>query len=250
MAGHSKWAQIKHKKAKEDAKRGKIFSKLTRAIMVAARQGGGNPETNPQLANAIEKAKQYNLPQENIERAIKRATGELGAENYEQIIYEGYAPGGVAVMVEAMTDNRNRTAADIRHIFSKHGGNLSESGSVAWMFEKKGVISFLKEKVNVDDLLAVALEAGAEDLQEDESFVNVITNPKDFGDVKEALENAGFQFERAEITMNPTTTVKIEDKETAKKVLRLIEALEDHDDVQEVYSNFDIEESLIEEIEA
>lgn len=249
MAGHSKWAQIKHKKAKEDAKRGKIFSKLTRAIIVAAKQGGGNPDTNPQLANAIEKAKQYNLPQENIERAIKKATGELGAENYEQIVYEGYGPGGVAIMVEAMTDNRNRTAADIRHIFSKHGGNLSETGSVAWMFEKKGIISFLRSKIDEDELLSAALEAGAEDMEEDESFVNIITNPKSFGEVKEALEKAGYQYERAEITMNPTTTVKIEDRETARKVLRLIEALEDHDDVQEVYSNFDIEESLLEELE-
>lgn len=249
MAGHSKWAQIKHKKAKEDAKRGKIFSKLTRAIIVAAKQGGGNPDTNPQLANAIEKAKQYNLPQENIERAIKKATGELGAENYEQIVYEGYGPGGVAIMVETMTDNRNRTAADIRHIFSKHGGNLSETGSVAWMFEKKGIISFLRSKIDEDELLSAALEAGAEDMEEDESFVNIITNPKSFGEVKEALEKAGYQYERAEITMNPTTTVKIEDRETARKVLRLIEALEDHDDVQEVYSNFDIEESLLEELE-
>ncbi|MCX7832476.1 MAG: YebC/PmpR family DNA-binding transcriptional regulator [Actinobacteria bacterium] len=240
---------MKHKKAKEDAKRGKIFSKLTRAIIVAAKQGGGNPETNPQLANAIEKAKQFNLPQENIERAIKKATGELGSENYEQIVYEGYAPGGVAVMVEAMTDNRNRTAADIRHIFSKHGGNLSETGSVSWMFEKKGIVSFLKEEVNEEELLMDALEAGAEDLEEDESFVNVITSPKNFNQVKEALQQKQYRFERAEITMNPTSTVKIEDKETAKKVLRLIEALEDHDDVQEVYSNFDIEESILEELE-
>lgn len=248
MAGHSKWAQIKHKKAKEDAKKGKIFSKLTRAIIVAVKQGGGNPETNPQLANAIEKAKEYNLPQENIERAIKRATGEIGAENYEQIVYEGYAPGGVAVMVEAMTDNRNRTAAEIRHIFSKHGGNLSETGSVSWMFEKKGVISFLREKIDEEELLSAALEAGAEDMEEDESFVNIITSPKNFREVKEALEKAGYSYERAEITMNPTTTVKVEDRETAKKVLKLIEALEDHDDVQEVYSNFDISESLLDEI--
>ncbi|MCX7832245.1 MAG: YebC/PmpR family DNA-binding transcriptional regulator [Actinobacteria bacterium] len=249
MAGHSKWAQIKHKKAKEDAKRGKIFSKLTRAIIVAAKQGGGNPETNPQLANAIEKAKQFNLPQENIERAIKKATGELGSENYEQIVYEGYAPGGVAVMVETMTDNRNRTAADIRHIFSKHGGNLSETGSVSWMFEKKGIISFLKEKVNEEELLMDALEAGAEDLEEDESFVNVITSPKNFNQVKEVLKSKNYKFERAEITMTPTSTVRIEDKETAKKIIRLIEALEDHDDVQEVYSNFDIKESILDELE-
>lgn len=249
MAGHSKWAQIKHKKAKEDAKRGKIFSKLTRAIYVAAKQGGGNPETNSQLANAIEKAKQFNLPQENIERAIKKATGELSTENYEQIVYEGYAPGGVAVMVEAMTDNRNRTAADIRHIFSKHGGNLSETGSVSWMFEKKGIISFLKEKVNEEELLMDALEAGAEDLEEDESFVNVITSPKNFNQVKEVLKSKNYKFERAEITMTPTSTVRIEDKETAKKVIRLIEALEDHDDVQEVYSNFDIKESILDELE-
>jgi YebC/PmpR family DNA-binding regulatory protein len=249
MAGHSKWAQIKHKKAKEDAKKGKIFSKLTRAIIVAARQGGGNPETNPALANAIEKAKEYNLPQENIERAIKKATGELGAENYEQIVYEGYAPGGIAVMVEAMTDNRNRTAADVRHIFSKHGGNLSETGSVAWIFEKKGVISFLKTNVNEEELLNLALEVGADDVEEDESYLNVITDPKRFGEVKETFDKAGLKYERAEITMNPTTTVRIDDKETAKKVLRLIEALEDHDDVQDVYANFDIPEQLLEEIE-
>lgn len=249
MAGHSKWAQIKHKKAKEDVKKGKIFSKLTRAIIVAAKQGGGNPETNPALANAIEKAKEYNLPQENIERAIKKATGELGAENYEEIIYEGYAPGGVAVLVEAMTDNRNRTAADVRHIFSKHGGNLSETGSVAWIFEKKGVISFLREKVNEDEILNVALEFGVEDLEEDESYLNVLTDPKSFREIKDAFDKAGLKYERAEITLNPTTTVVIEDKETARKVLRLIDALEDHDDVQEVYANFDIPESILEELE-
>lgn len=249
MAGHSKWAQIKHKKAKEDAKRGKLFSKLTRSIMIAARQGGGNPETNPALANAIEKAKSYNLPQENIERAIKKATGELGAENYEQIIYEGYAPGGVAVMVEAMTDNRNRTASEIRHLFTKHNGNLGETGCVSWMFERKGVISVPKTSVDEESLFETAIEAGAEDIQDDESYFSIITDPDSFRQVKAELEKRGVPYETAQITMNPTSTVKIETVEQAKKVLRLIEALEEHDDVQEVYANFDIPESILEELE-
>lgn len=249
MAGHSKWAQIKHKKAREDAKRGKLFSKLTRSIIVAARQGGGNPETNPALAAAIERARAYNLPQENIERAIKKATGELGAENYEHIIYEGYAPGGVAVMVEAMTDNRNRTASEIRHLFSKFNGNLGESGCVSWMFEKKGVISVPKDRIDEESLFEIAIEAGAEDIQDDESYFSVITDPDNFHMVKSELEQKNIYFETARITMNPTSTVRIDTVEQAKKVLRLIEALEEHDDVQEVYANFDIPESVLEEIE-
>ncbi len=247
MAGHSKWAQIKHKKAREDAKRGKIFSKLLRAIMVAAKQGGGNPDTNVQLARAIEKAKEYNVPQENIERAIKRGTGELsGSEQIEQIFYEGYAPGGVALIVEAMTDNRNRTAAEIRNIFSRHGGHLGETGCVSWIFERKGLISVEKsENVDEEELFNIALEAGAEDMNIEENYYEILTTPENFKQVKEALEKKGIAFASADVTMFPKTTVKVTD-EDAKKVLRLVEALEEHDDVQEVYANFDISEEVLE----
>lgn len=250
MAGHSKWAQIKHKKAKEDAKRGKIFSKLTRAIMVAAKQGGGNPDTNPALANAIEKAKEYNLPQENIERAIKRATGELGGIAYEKVIYEGYGPGGVAIMVEVMTDNRNRTAAEMRHIFSRHGGNLGEFGCVAWMFEKRGVIYVSKDEVDEDTLLQLVLDAGAEDLQSSDGSFQILVDPERFNEVKEAIENSNVKIESSGITMHPKNVVKVVEKDVARKVLRLMDELEDHDDVQEVYSNFDIPDEIIEEAES
>lgn len=250
MSGHSKWAQIKHKKAKEDARRGKIFSKLTRAIMVAARQGGGNPETNQALANAVEKAKEYNLPQENIDRAIKRATGELEGVTYEEITYEGYGPGGVAVMVEVMTDNRNRTAAEMRRIFSKHGGNLGESGCVTWMFEKKGVIYILKEKVDEDTLLKVVIGSGADDLQTSDESYQILSSPNKFREVKQAIVNSNIMIEDARITMHPKNIVRVIEIGVAKKVLRFMDELEEHDDVQDVYANFDIPGEVIEEIEA
>ena len=246
MSGHSKWSQIKHKKAKTDAARGKAFSKVTRLITVAARQGGGNPETNASLRIAIQKAREMNMPQENIEKAIKRGTGELEGVNYEEVIYEGYAPGGVAVMVEATTDNRNRTTAEIRHIFSRRGGTLAESGSVSWIFERKGLISFEKEDVDEEELMMVAIEAGAEDIEEGESTIDVIT-PSDFDRVREAIEHAGIPYVLAQVTMLPKTRVNLEGK-TAQQVLELIDALEEHDDVQEVYSNFEIADEILESL--
>ncbi|MBC7218278.1 MAG: YebC/PmpR family DNA-binding transcriptional regulator [Candidatus Caldatribacterium sp.] len=249
MSGHSKWAQIKHKKAKTDLERGKAFSKLIRLITVAARQGGGNPENNPRLRLAIQKAREMNMPQENIEKAIKKGTGELEGVAYEEIIYEGYGPGGVAIMVEATTDNRNRTTAEIRHLFSKHGGNLGETGCVSWVFERKGLISFEKGKVDEEEVMAVAIDAGAEDIRSTETTIDVITVPEDFEKVKEAIERSGLQYAVAQVTMVPKTTVSVEGKQ-AQQVLSLIEALEDHDDVQEVYANFDIADELLESLKS
>lgn len=249
MSGHSKWAQIKHKKAKTDLERGKAFSKLIRLITVAARQGGGNPETNPRLRLAIQKAKEMNMPQENIEKAIKKGTGELEGVAYEEIVYEGYGPGGVAIMVEATTDNRNRTTAEIRHLFSKHGGNLGETGCVSWVFERKGLISFEKGKVDEEEIMAVAIDAGAEDIRSTETTIDVITAPENFEEVKEAIDRRGLQYAVAQITMVPKTTVSVEGKQ-AQQVLSLIEALEDHDDVQEVYANFDIADELLESLKS
>lgn len=249
MSGHSKWAQIKHKKAKTDLERGKAFSKLIRLITVAARQGGGNPENNPRLRLAIQKAREMNMPQENIEKAIKKGTGELEGVAYEEIIYEGYGPGGVAIMVEATTDNRNRTTAEIRHLFSKHGGNLGETGCVSWVFERKGLISFEKGKVDEEEVMAVAIDAGAEDIRSTETTIDVITAPEDFDRVKEAIERSGLQYAVAQVTMVPKTTVSVEGKQ-AQQVLSLIEALEDHDDVQEVYANFDIADELLESLKS
>jgi|UniRef100_A0A7V4DEL7 YebC/PmpR family DNA-binding regulatory protein len=249
MSGHSKWAQIKHKKAKTDLERGKAFSKLIRLITVAARQGGGNPENNPRLRLAIQKAREMNMPQENIEKAIKKGTGELEGVAYEEIVYEGYGPGGVAIMVEATTDNRNRTTAEIRHLFSKHGGSLGETGCVSWVFERKGLISFERNKVDEETVMAVAIDAGAEDIRSTETTLDVITTPEDFERVKEAIERSGLQYAVAQVTMVPKTTVSVEGKQ-AQQVLSLIEALEDHDDVQEVYANFDIADELLESLKS
>ncbi|MBP9016100.1 MAG: YebC/PmpR family DNA-binding transcriptional regulator [Candidatus Atribacteria bacterium] len=248
MSGHSKWAQIKHKKAKTDLARGKAFSKLIRLITVAARQGGGNPENNARLRIAIQKAKEVNMPQDNIEKAIKKGTGELEGVTYEEITYEGYGPGGVAIMVEVLTDNRNRTTAELRHIFSRHGGALGESGSVSWIFERKGFISFDKEKVDEEELMTVAIEAGAEDLRVGESTIDVITSPSDFDQVREAIESAGLSYDLAQITMLPKTMVNVEGK-AAQQVLELIDALEEHDDVQEVYSNFEVADEVLESLD-
>jgi len=247
MSGHSKWAQIKHKKAKTDLAKGKAFSKLIRLITVAARQGGGNPENNPRLRLVIQKAREMNMPQENIERAIKKGTGELEGVSYEEVTYEGYGPGGVAVMVEATTDNRNRTTAEIRHIFSKHGGSLGETGCVSWIFERKGLLSFEKGKVEEDEIMAVAIEAGAEDIRTTETTLDVLTAPDDFEKVKEAFDQSGLEYVVAQITMIPKTTVSLEGKQ-AQQLLNLIEALEDHDDVQEVYANFDIADEVLESL--
>lgn len=245
MAGHSKWANIKHRKAKQDALKGKLFTKLGREIYVAARLGGGDPENNPRLKNAIAKAKEANMPMDTINRTIKKALGEVDGVDYEELIYEGYGPGGVAVMMEIMTDNRNRTAAEIRHIFNKYGGSLGEAGCVAWMFNKKGYLLFSRESIpSLDDFMLLALEAGAEDVKEEGDSVEVITAPDDFEKVKTTLMENGYQPESSEITMLPQTTVSLEG-EAAEKMLKLMDALEDHDDVQNVYANFDIpEESM------
>jgi YebC/PmpR family DNA-binding regulatory protein len=248
MSGHSKWSTIKHKKAAEDAKRGKLFSKLSRAIIVAAREGGGNPETNLALANAIEKARSYSMPKENIERAIKKGTGEISGAEFEKITYEGYAANGVAVMVDVMTDNRNRAAADIRRIFTRAGGSLGTTGCVGWMFDRKGVIIVNKDSgVDEDRLLEVSLEAGAEDVTVEDDHWEVITDAESFKKVVDALEKAGVETASAEVTMLPKDTVKL-DKEAARKVLKLVDALEEHDEVQEVYANFDIPDEILKEL--
>lgn len=241
MSGHSKWATIKRKKAKVDAQRGKLFTRLAREIMVAARRGGKDPDGNIQLKTAVQKAKEANIPNENIMRAIQKGAGELGSENYEEFNYEGYGPGGVAVMIEIMTDNRNRTASDIRYLFSRNGGSLGESGCVAWVFQEKGLIVVEKEncKYSEDDLMLLTIETGAEDFKvsDDESY-EIIAEPGDMMTVRESLENAGVEIAFAEITKLPLNTVKLEGQE-AEQMVKLIDALEEHDDVQNVYTNFD-----------
>jgi YebC/PmpR family DNA-binding regulatory protein len=245
MSGHSKWSTIKRKKGALDAKRGKIFTKLIKEITVAARMGGGDPETNPRLRTAIAAAKAENMPKDNIERAIKKGTGELEGTQYEELIYEGYGPGGVAVLVEVLTDNKNRSIAEIRHIFSKHGGNLGENGCVSWMFDKKGLLVFSKDQVSEDDVMAVALDAGADDIKETEKEYEVIVGPSEFEAVKEAFEEAGIPYLVAEISMVPQNTIALEGKD-AEKMLKLMDALEDSDDVQNAYANFDISEAIME----
>lgn len=249
MSGHSKWSTIKHKKSKEDARRGKIFTKLIREITVAARMGGGDPNGNPRLRAAIQAAKAENMPKENIERAIKKGTGELPGVAYEEATFEGYGPGGVAVLVEILSDNRKRTVADIRHIFAKHAGNLGEAGCVSWMFEKKGLIAFEKGKVDEEKLMDVALEAGALDVRETEKEYEVLTAPGDFEKVKKKLEEARLVPAYAEISMIPQTTVRLTGKE-AQQMLKLMESLEDSDDVQHVYANFDIPDEEMERLSA
>lgn len=245
MSGHSKWSTIKRKKEKEDAKRGKIFTKLIKEITVAARQGGGDPEVNPRLRTAIQNAKGSNMPQANIDRAIKKGTGELPGTVYEEVIYEGYGPQGVALLIESLTDNKNRTVSDIRHILSKHNGHLGETGSVAWMFDQKGVISV--EGANEDELLALVLEAGAEDMRSEDGGYEIITSLESFEPVKKKLEGGGIEYQSAQITRIPQSTIKLEGK-AAEQTLKLMEILEDHDDVQNIYSNFDIDISIMEEV--
>jgi len=240
MAGHSKWSNIKRRKGKEDAKRAKVFTKLARYIMVAAREGGPDPEFNPALKAAIDKAKAENMPNDNIERAIKRGSGELGADNYEEITYEGYGPSGVAVFATCLTDNRNRTASEIRHAFDKFGGNLGQSGSVTFMFDRKGIIGIEKnDKIDEEELTLLAIELGAEDFEEQEEGYEIITDPKDFARVKEGLEEAGYSFAIVELGYIPQTTVSLEDEEDIKNMENLIDTLEDNDDVQEVYHNWE-----------
>ncbi len=248
MSGHSKWSTIKRKKGANDAKRGKIFTRLIKEITVAARTGGGDPDGNPRLRTALAAAKAENMPKDNMERAIKKGTGEIAGEVIEEILYEGYGPGGVAVLVECMTDNRNRTVADIRHFFSKSNGNLGESGCVAWMFEKKGLIQVDKEKYNEDELMDLALEAGADDVVEEESEYHIFTAPEDFNAVRDSLEENKVEFIEAAISMIPQNTVEVTEEKPARSLLKLLENLEDHDDVQNVHANFDIDDDLMEQL--
>ncbi len=249
MSGHSKWASIKHKKAIVDSRRGKAFTKLARAIVVAAKDGGGDVDGNPALALAVQKAKDASMPKDNIERAIAKGSGaDKDAESFEAVLYEGYGPGGVAMLVEAMTDNRNRTGADIRHAFTKAGGNLGEPGSVAYVFDKKGVVMLDASRYSEDDLMP-AIEAGAEDIAIDDDVYEVVTDPPEFMAVRAALEDAGIEIGAAEIQQRPKTTVEV-DAETATKLLRLIDALEDNDDVDAVHANFDAPAEVLERVAA
>lgn len=249
MAGHSKWANIKRKKARVDAERGKAFTKVSRELLIAAREGGPDPEENFRLRLAIEKARASNMPNDSIQRSIKRGSGELGGESLEEVTYEGYGPGGVAVLVSAMTDNRNRSASDIRHVFSKNGGNLGETGCVAWMFQKKGLIVVNLDEISMseDEFVDLAIESGAEDYESDDTTIEVYTEPEDFEEVEKFFESKGITFSTAEVTMLPQNTVKVAGK-PAEQVLNLVEALEDLDDVQQVYANFDIPDEEMEAI--
>ena len=244
MSGHSKWATTKRRKSAVDAKRGKIFTKVTKEITVAAKIGGGDANTNPRLRNAIAEAKANNMPNENIERAIKRGTGELEGVQYEELSLEAYAPGGVALIMEILTDNRNRTLADVRHILSKSGGNLGERGCVSWMFEKKGLIVVDKDSSDEDEIFMLALEAGADDLKTENDTFDIYTTPETFGDVRNAIEESGIDITLAEISMIPQTTVHVEGK-NAQQVLQLLETLDEHDDIQHVYSNFDVPDEML-----
>jgi YebC/PmpR family DNA-binding regulatory protein len=249
MSGHSKWASIKHTKGAKDKARGKLFAKLIRQVEVAAREGGGDLDANATLRTMYQKARDASVPMDTIERAVKRGTGELEGVRYESISYEGYAPCGVAVIVECLTDNRNRTGADIRSLFSKNGGSMAEPGAVAWQFERKGVF-ILPKSISEDDLMVVALDAGAEDLKDQGDSWEVTSPPSDFPRLKLALDDADIAVDSADVTMQPTTSVPLESESDARKVLRLIDLLEDHDDVQNVYSNFDIPDRVLETIEA
>ncbi|MGE5893472.1 MAG: YebC/PmpR family DNA-binding transcriptional regulator [bacterium] len=246
MSGHSKWAQIKHKKAHVDAKRGKLFSRIVKEIAIAARLGGGDPDGNPRLRTAIDKAKEVNMPHDNIKRAIQKGTGELPGASYEEVSYEGYGPGGVALLIEVLTDNKNRTVSEIRHIMTKHGGSMGEAGCVSWIFEKRGYILVDKKTIDEETLLNRILEAGAEDLKNDpeEESYEIITEPEDLRRVKEALLRANVKIDVAEITMVPKNTISL-DEQHASQMLKLMDALEDHDDVQNVYANFDIPDTVL-----
>jgi YebC/PmpR family DNA-binding regulatory protein len=245
MSGHSKWSNIKHRKGAQDAKRGKVFTKLLKEVTIAARTGS-DPASNFRLRIAVDKAKGENVPKDTIERAIKKGAGELGGETYEEGTFEGYGPGGVAVLVEFMTDNRTRTVADVRHIFAKHNGNLGVSGSVSFLFDRKGVISFAADQ-DYDAIFEAALEAGAEDVRNDEDSIEVLTSPDNFLEVRDALEAKGLVWETADVTMLPQTTIQLEGKQ-AEQMLKLMEKLEDYDDVQNVYANFDIAEEDLEQM--
>jgi YebC/PmpR family DNA-binding regulatory protein len=247
MSGHSKWSTIKHKKGKEDARRGQLFSKLARAIMVAAREGGSDPGSNAALAAAIEKARSYSMPKDNIDRAVQRGSGEGGGDTFERITYEGYGPAGVAIIVEVLTDNRNRSASSVRSVFTKHNGTLGQPGSVAWIFERRGSIVVDAGKYSEDDVMAAAIEGGADDVVRDGEAFQVLCEPAELSAVREAIEQAGIEYEQAELTLQPRSTVQLGEVE-ARKTLRLVDALEDIDDVQDVYANFDIPEEVLEAV--
>ena len=249
MSGHSKWSSIKHKKGAADAKRGKLFSKLSRAIIVAAKEGGGDPVNNLALQNAIEKARSYSMPKDNIDRAVAKGSGaDADSEAFDEIVYEGYGPEGVAVIVEALTDNRNRTASEVRHMFAKHGGNLGATGAVAWQFERRGVVVVPADGVDEEELLMTAADGGADDVEQDGDVFQVTSAPESLSSVRAAIEGAGFAVDSAELVMLPKTTVAVEDEAKARQVMRLIDALEDNDDVQDVYANFDIPERVLEAV--
>ena len=245
MSGHSKWSSIKHRKAAVDAKRGKLFSKLIKEITVAARIAGADTQINPRLRSAVLAAKSKNVPNDTIDKAILRGTGELDGVDYEEIVYEGYGPGGVAIMIDVLTDNRNRAIADIRHTLSKHGGNMGEPGCVSWLFDKRGWMIIEKGSIDEDELFMIALDSGAEDMTAQDDNLEIITSPEDFEEVRKAVEESGATIIEAELTMLPQSTVKSEGKE-AERMLRLMEALEDSDDVQKVYANFDIADDILE----
>jgi YebC/PmpR family DNA-binding regulatory protein len=249
VSGHSKWSSIKHKKGAADAKRGQLFSKLSRAIIVAAKEGGPDPDGNLALQNAIEKARSYSMPKDNIERAIAKGSGaDADGSTYETVVYEGYGPEGVAVLVEALTDNRNRTASEVRHAFTKHGGNLGTTGAVAWQFERRGVVLVSAEGADEDELMTAAAEAGADDVELDGSSYVVTGVPESLTQVREALQAAGFTVESVELAMVPKTTVAVSDESTARRIVSLVEGLEDTEDVQDVYANFDIPEAVLETV--
>lgn len=249
MSGHSHWAGIKHKKAANDAKRGKVWSKVARILIVAAKNGGGDPSQNLSLRYAIDKAKAANMPKDTIEKAIKKGTGELGTTNFEEVLYEGYAPGGIAIMVEALTDNRNRTAPEIKRIFEKRGGSLGSSGCVNWMFEKKGLITVPADKVAEDDLMEIALGGGADDMENTGKVYEITCQPAAYEELKKALEEKQIPIEVAEISMVPQNTVAVADVEMARKILGLMDVFDDHDDVQNVYTNFDISDDIAAQLE-
>jgi YebC/PmpR family DNA-binding regulatory protein len=244
MSGHSKWATIKHKKAAVDARRGKVFTKLIRELTSAARMGGGDADSNPRLRTAVAAAKTANMPSDTIQRAIKKGTGELPGEVYEEITYEGYGAGGVAILVDVLTDNKNRTVAEIRHLFAKHGGNLGETGCVAWMFARKGIITLNTNQIDEDTLLELVLEAGGDDIKTEADVYEIVTAPEAFEDVRSTLEQKGLTFDVAEVTMMPQNTVPVEGKQ-AEQVLRLMEALDDQDDVRKAHANFDISDEVM-----
>ncbi len=247
MSGHSKWSTIKRKKAKTDAQRGKAFSKVIKEITIAARMGGGDESSNPALRTAVAAAKAINMPAANIDRAIKKGTGELPGVSYEQVTYEGYGPGGTALMIEVLTDNKNRTVSEIRHLLSRHNGSLGETGCVSWLFENKGVITVKTDKISEDELLELIMEAGADDMHQEEDVFEIVAQPMAFEKVKKALAEKKIEPESAELTKHPKTTVKVDEKD-ANTLLKLLDVLEDHDDVGEVFSNFDIDSRILEKL--